>query len=89
MAVELGAYCLQSEFCVFYGQFGLFFMYLHIYSRFLPFHFHFFLFHVLIGELGDCDPLEHSIALVSEFRFSPKQTEIMEADIYRKWAECR
>ncbi|XP_042597009.1 band 4.1-like protein 4B [Cyprinus carpio] len=52
VAVELGAYCLQSE-------------------------------------LGDCDPLEHSIALVSEFRFSPKQTEIMEADIYRKWAECR
>jgi len=44
---------------------------------------------VLIGELGDCDPLEHSIVLVSEFRFSPKQTEIMEADIYRKWAECR
>ncbi|KTF86460.1 hypothetical protein cypCar_00009835 [Cyprinus carpio] len=41
------------------------------------------------SELGDCDPLEHSIALVSEFRFSPKQTEIMEADIYRKWAECR
>ncbi|RXN30415.1 band 4B isoform X1 [Labeo rohita] len=52
VAVELGAYCLQSE-------------------------------------LGDCDPLEHSIALVSEFRFSPKQSEIMEADIYRKWAECR
>ncbi len=48
-----------------------------------------FPFHVLIGELGDCDPLEHSVALVSEFRFSPKQTEIMEADIYRKWAECR
>uniref|UniRef100_A0A673LUR7 Band 4.1-like protein 4B n=1 Tax=Sinocyclocheilus rhinocerous TaxID=307959 RepID=A0A673LUR7_9TELE len=43
----------------------------------------------LQSELGDCDPLEHSIALVSEFRFSPKQTEIMEADIYRKWAECR
>uniref|UniRef100_A0A671MTT1 Band 4.1-like protein 4B n=1 Tax=Sinocyclocheilus anshuiensis TaxID=1608454 RepID=A0A671MTT1_9TELE len=62
-------------------------------GKFLPFHFHLhsisFLFHVLIGELGDCDPLEHSIALVSEFRFSPKQTEIMEADIYRKWAECR
>ncbi|KAK2903002.1 hypothetical protein QQF64_010114 [Cirrhinus molitorella] len=52
VAVELGAYCLQSE-------------------------------------LGDCDPLEHSIVLVSEFRFSPKQTEIMEADIYRKWVECR
>ncbi|XP_051574638.1 band 4.1-like protein 4B isoform X3 [Myxocyprinus asiaticus] len=43
----------------------------------------------LQSELGDCDPLEHTIVLVSEFRFSPKQTEIMEADIYRKWAECR
>lgn len=41
------------------------------------------------GELGDCDPLEHTPLLVSEFRFSPNQTEIMEADIYRKWAECR
>ncbi|XP_051576299.1 band 4.1-like protein 4B isoform X3 [Myxocyprinus asiaticus] len=43
----------------------------------------------LQSELGDCDPLEHSVVLVSEFRFSPKQTEIMEADIYHKWAECR
>lgn len=43
----------------------------------------------LQSELGDCDPLEHSVILVSEFRFSPKQSEIMEADIYRKWAECR
>ncbi|XP_035381742.1 band 4.1-like protein 4B isoform X1 [Electrophorus electricus] len=43
----------------------------------------------LQSELGDCDPLEHFPLLVSEFRFSPKQTEIMEADIYRKWAECR
>uniref|UniRef100_A0A671M5C4 Erythrocyte membrane protein band 4.1 like 4B n=1 Tax=Sinocyclocheilus anshuiensis TaxID=1608454 RepID=A0A671M5C4_9TELE len=41
------------------------------------------------SELGDCDPLEHTIVLVSEFRFSPKQTELMEADIYHKWAECR
>uniref|UniRef100_A0A8C2JTN0 Erythrocyte membrane protein band 4.1 like 4B n=1 Tax=Cyprinus carpio TaxID=7962 RepID=A0A8C2JTN0_CYPCA len=44
---------------------------------------------ILSGELGDCDPLEHSTVLVSEFRFSPKQTELMEADIYHKWAECR
>uniref|UniRef100_A0A672SFX8 Erythrocyte membrane protein band 4.1 like 4B n=1 Tax=Sinocyclocheilus grahami TaxID=75366 RepID=A0A672SFX8_SINGR len=43
----------------------------------------------LQSELGDCDPLEHTIVLVSEFRFSPKQTELMEADIYHKWAECR
>ncbi|XP_026780277.2 band 4.1-like protein 4B isoform X1 [Pangasianodon hypophthalmus] len=43
----------------------------------------------LQSELGDCDPLEHTPLLVSEFRFSPNQTEIMEADIYRKWADCR
>ncbi|XP_026104972.1 band 4.1-like protein 4B [Carassius auratus] len=43
----------------------------------------------LQSELGDCDPLEHSVVLVSEFRFSPRQTELMEADIYHKWAECR
>ncbi|KAI4883617.1 hypothetical protein NFI96_000837 [Prochilodus magdalenae] len=43
----------------------------------------------LQSELGDCDPLEHSSLLVSEFRFSPKQSETMEADIYRKWGECR
>ncbi|XP_065101617.2 band 4.1-like protein 4B isoform X2 [Paramisgurnus dabryanus] len=43
----------------------------------------------LQSELGDCDPLEHSVVLISEFRFSPKQTETMEADIYRKWIEYR
>ncbi|KAA0703308.1 Band 4.1-like protein 4B [Triplophysa tibetana] len=43
----------------------------------------------LQSELGDCDPSEHSVILVSEFRFSPKQSEIMEADIYRKWVENR
>uniref|UniRef100_A0A3Q3VSP3 FERM domain-containing protein n=1 Tax=Mola mola TaxID=94237 RepID=A0A3Q3VSP3_MOLML len=32
----------------------------------------------LQSELGDCDPLEHSPELVSEFRFSPKQSEPME-----------
>ncbi|KAL0985362.1 hypothetical protein UPYG_G00155950 [Umbra pygmaea] len=52
VAVELGAFCLQSE-------------------------------------LGDCDPLEHSPELVSEFRFTPKQTETMEADIFNKWVELR
>lgn len=52
VAVELGAYCLQSE-------------------------------------LGDCDPLEHSPVLVSEFRFTPKQTEAMEADIYSRWLDLR
>ncbi|XP_033836363.1 band 4.1-like protein 4B [Periophthalmus magnuspinnatus] len=52
VAVELGAYCLQSE-------------------------------------LGDCDPLEHSPMLVSEFRFTPKQTEAMEADIFNRWLDLR
>ncbi len=41
------------------------------------------------GELGDCDPLEHSPELVSEFRFSPKQSEAMEADIFGRWLELR
>uniref|UniRef100_A0A667XKZ3 Erythrocyte membrane protein band 4.1 like 4B n=1 Tax=Myripristis murdjan TaxID=586833 RepID=A0A667XKZ3_9TELE len=39
--------------------------------------------------LGDCDPLEHSPELVSEFRFTPKQSEAMEADIFSKWVELR
>uniref|UniRef100_A0A674PBJ4 Erythrocyte membrane protein band 4.1 like 4B n=1 Tax=Takifugu rubripes TaxID=31033 RepID=A0A674PBJ4_TAKRU len=43
----------------------------------------------LQSELGDCDPLEHSPELVSEFRFSPKQSEAMEADIFGQWLELR
>ncbi|XP_063055946.1 band 4.1-like protein 4B [Engraulis encrasicolus] len=43
----------------------------------------------LQSEMGDCDPQEHTPLLVSEFRFSPKQSETMEADIYHKWMECR
>ncbi|XP_064181881.1 band 4.1-like protein 4B isoform X3 [Anguilla rostrata] len=43
----------------------------------------------LQSELGDCDPSEHSPELVSEFRFTPKQTETMEAAIFQKWVECR
>ncbi|KAL4657435.1 band 4.1-like protein 4B isoform X1 [Arapaima gigas] len=43
----------------------------------------------LQSELGDCDPLEHSPELVSEFRFVPKQTESMEAAVFQKWAEYR
>ncbi|XP_036394342.1 band 4.1-like protein 4B [Megalops cyprinoides] len=43
----------------------------------------------LQSELGDCDPLEHSPELVSEFRFIPKQTEAMEAAIFQKWVDCR
>ncbi|KAM9404704.1 band 4.1-like protein 4B [Salvelinus alpinus] len=43
----------------------------------------------LQSELGDCDPLEHSPELVSEFRFTPKQSETMEADIFNKWVDLR
>ncbi|XP_030225807.1 band 4.1-like protein 4B [Gadus morhua] len=43
----------------------------------------------LESELGDCDPSEHSPELVSEFRFTPKQSEDMEADIFNKWVELR
>ncbi|KAF3691909.1 Band 4.1-like protein 4B FERM-containing protein CG1 Protein EHM2 [Channa argus] len=43
----------------------------------------------LQSELGDCDPLEHSPELVSEFRFNPKQSEAMEADIFSRWLDLR
>lgn len=45
--------------------------------------------HLYLGELGDCDPLEHSPELVSEFRFTPKQSETMEADIFSRWLDLR
>uniref|UniRef100_A0A673B3S6 Erythrocyte membrane protein band 4.1 like 5 n=1 Tax=Sphaeramia orbicularis TaxID=375764 RepID=A0A673B3S6_9TELE len=44
---------------------------------------------LLISELGDCDPLEHNLDLVSEFRFIPNQTEDLELAIYNTWKECR
>ncbi|XP_066515282.1 band 4.1-like protein 5 [Hoplias malabaricus] len=43
----------------------------------------------LQAELGDCDPAEHGMDLVSEFRFVPEQTEEMESAVYRAWQECR
>ncbi|CAL8371717.1 unnamed protein product [Arctogadus glacialis] len=43
----------------------------------------------LQAEMGDCDPAEHGMAMVSEFRFSPEQTETMELAIYSTWKECR
>lgn len=43
----------------------------------------------LQAELGDCDPLEHTLDLVSEFRFIPEQTEDMELAIYNGWKDCR
>ncbi|KAJ8351617.1 hypothetical protein SKAU_G00230930 [Synaphobranchus kaupii] len=43
----------------------------------------------LQAELGDCDPAEHALDLVSEFRFIPEQTEAMELAIYNTWKDCR
>uniref|UniRef100_A0A669BJ38 Erythrocyte membrane protein band 4.1 like 4B n=1 Tax=Oreochromis niloticus TaxID=8128 RepID=A0A669BJ38_ORENI len=43
----------------------------------------------LQSELGDCDPLEHSPELVSEFRFTPRQSAAMEADIFNQWLTLR
>ncbi|KAM9709997.1 band 4.1-like protein 5 isoform 1-T1 [Menidia menidia] len=43
----------------------------------------------LQAELGDCDPSEHNLDLVSEFRFIPDQTEDVELAIYNAWKECR
>ncbi|XP_016405737.1 band 4.1-like protein 5 isoform X2 [Sinocyclocheilus rhinocerous] len=45
--------------------------------------------YALQAELGDCDPAEHGLDLVSEFRFISDQTEEMEAAIYNAWKECR
>ncbi|XP_072542703.1 band 4.1-like protein 5 [Salminus brasiliensis] len=43
----------------------------------------------LQAELGDYDPAEHGLDLVSEFRFVPEQTEDMELAVYSAWKECR
>ncbi|XP_075068907.1 band 4.1-like protein 4B isoform X2 [Mixophyes fleayi] len=43
----------------------------------------------LQAELGECEHPEHTPELVSEFRFIPNQTEIIELDIFQKWTECR
>ncbi|XP_048834348.1 band 4.1-like protein 5 [Brienomyrus brachyistius] len=43
----------------------------------------------LQGELGDFDPTEHTLDLVSEFRFIPQQTEEMELAVLDAWKGCR
>ncbi|XP_077158773.1 band 4.1-like protein 4B isoform X2 [Paroedura picta] len=43
----------------------------------------------LQAELGECEHPEHSPELVSEFRFTPNQTEAMEFEIFQKWKEFR
>lgn len=45
--------------------------------------------YALQAELGDCDPAEHRLDLVSEFRFIQNQMEEMEVAIYNMWKECR
>lgn len=50
---------------------------------------HVYLNYLYAGELGDCDPLEHSPELVSEFRFTPRQSAAMEADIFNQWLTLR
>ncbi|KOX81232.1 Band 4.1-like protein 5 [Melipona quadrifasciata] len=42
----------------------------------------------LQSELGDYDPVAHSAATVSEFRFVPGQTEQMELEILEEYAKC-
>uniref|UniRef100_A0A8P4KAB0 Erythrocyte membrane protein band 4.1 like 5 n=1 Tax=Dicentrarchus labrax TaxID=13489 RepID=A0A8P4KAB0_DICLA len=44
---------------------------------------------VFSAELGDCDPLDHNVDLVTEFRFVPNQTEDVELAIFNAWKECR
>ena len=41
---------------------------------------HKFIF-ILLAELGDFDPLIHTAAFVSEFRFVPVETEEIEVEI--------
>ncbi|XP_066596546.1 band 4.1-like protein 5 isoform X3 [Prorops nasuta] len=42
----------------------------------------------LQSELGDYDPLVHTAATVSEFRFVPGQTEQMELEILDEYTKC-
>ena len=37
------------------------------------------------AECGDFNPEVHNVDFVSEFRFSPSQTEVMEMDILRNF----
>ncbi|VDN33297.1 unnamed protein product [Gongylonema pulchrum] len=43
----------------------------------------------LQSELGDYNPVEHTAALISEFRFHPEQDEEMEIAILEKFTTCR
>lgn len=43
----------------------------------------------IAAELGDYDPVVHTAAFVSEFRFVPDQTEEMEIKIIEEYKKCR
>ncbi|KAK6101305.1 FERM C-terminal PH-like domain family protein [Brugia pahangi] len=43
----------------------------------------------LQSELGDYNPVEHTLAVISEFRFHPAQDEEMEIAILEKFITCR
>uniref|UniRef100_A0A0N5AWH4 Moesin/ezrin/radixin homolog 1 n=1 Tax=Syphacia muris TaxID=451379 RepID=A0A0N5AWH4_9BILA len=43
----------------------------------------------LQSELGDYNPVEHTPALISEFRFHPEQNEEMELAILERFMTCR
>ena len=42
-------------------------------------------FFLVLAECGDFNPEVHNADFVSEFRFSPSQTEVMEMDILRNF----
>jgi len=39
----------------------------------------------LQSEFGDFDESEHNVALISEFRFVPNQTDELEAQVLEQW----
>jgi hypothetical protein len=41
------------------------------------------------AELGDYDPTEHTVSLISEFRFVPQQTEELELAVLEWYKTCR
>ena len=41
------------------------------------------------AEFGDYDPVEHTVGLISEFRFVPQQTEELEMGVLEWYKMCR
>lgn len=44
---------------------------------------------MVLAELGDYDDTQHTVAMVSEFRFVPDQTEDLEIEILEEFKKCR